>query len=111
MGASLAFGELVLEDYVARESLAERAIDGLQALDVRRLEPSEQGQAAIMNARLRVQAPSGCSQQCRRDAETRVRPFLGQDLQTTQNFAELVLSELSGSGGFERRGSTGTEGP
>ena len=92
LGASLAFGELVLEDYVARESLAERAIDGLQALDVRRLEPSEQGRAAIMTARLRVQAPNGCSQQCRRDAETRVRPFLGQDLQTTQNFAELVLS-------------------
>ncbi len=60
-----------------------------------------------MTARLRVQAPSGCSQQCRRDAETRVRPFLGQDLQTTQNFAELVLSNYQALEDFERRGSTG----
>lgn len=92
LGASLAFGELVLEDYVARKGLADRAIVGLQALDQRRLEPSEQGQAAIMTARLKVQSPNGCGEKCRQDAETIIRPFLGQDLITTEDFAELVLA-------------------
>ena len=91
--ATLRLSEIVIDDYPARQNLANLASDGLIQVRDRAETEADRGKAVLALTRLQLRSPQGCSPTCQQQALAALSPFLGTEIETTFRFAEVVLSD------------------